>query len=189
MSCMIPTTTRSEHDRTIRYPREIAAAVTLRAACAALTSGPAGRPLAPAESIAVLTTSAALATRFAVLEHVADASGRDARSVVPFDAFTDRLPPALIGAGPAPDPDRVRTAGDRLAAAWRFWRAGSDPEGCVQGAAGALALAAWCAWALGSDARAQTRAVYALETAADDPLASLVARLVRTRTRPAWERL
>ncbi len=188
MSCMIPSSTRSEHDRTVRYPREIAAAITLRAACAALTAGPPDGRVPDTGTIAVLTSCAALATRFALLEHLADPTDPDPRTVVPFDAFADRLPPALIGSGPEPDRARLRVAGDRAAHAWRVWRAGDDPEGCARGAAGALSLGAWCAWALGSGARAQTRAVYALETAADDPLASLVLRMVRCGVAPAWER-
>ena len=103
MACMIPSTTRSEHDRAVRYPREIAAAVTLRAACAALTDGPADEPLAPPAAIAVLTSCGALATRFAILEHLADPDDPDPRTAVPFDAFSDRLPPALTGSGPVPD--------------------------------------------------------------------------------------
>lgn len=188
MACMIPSTTRSEHDRAVRYPREIAAAVTLRAACAALTDGPADLPLAPLAAVAVLTSCTALATRFAILEHLADPDDPDPRTAVPFNAFVDRLPPALTGAGPIPDRARLRLAGDRAADAWRMWRAGDDPHGCSRGAAGALSVAAWCAWGLGSAERARTRAVYALETAADDPLASLVLRMVRCGVAPGWER-
>lgn len=188
MACMIPSTTRSEHDRAVRYPREIAAAVTLRAACAALTDGPADGPLAPPAAIAVLTSCGALATRFAILEHLADPDDPDPRTAVPFDVFSDRLPPALTGSGPVPDRRRVRTAGDRAADAWRMWRSGDDPHGSARGAAGALSIAAWCAWGLGSAERARTRAVYALETAADDPLASLVLRMVRCEVGPTWER-
>lgn len=185
---MIPSTTRSEHDRAVRYPREIAAAVTLRAACAALTDGPADlRPSLPA-AIAVLTSCGALATRFAIVEHLADPSNPDPRAAVPFDAFADRLPPALTGSGPMPDRRRLRTAGDRAADAWRMWRSGDDPLGSARGAAGALSIAAWCAWGLGSAERARTRAVYALETAVDDPLASLVLRMVRCDVRPTWDR-
>ncbi|MEK6309185.1 MAG: hypothetical protein V4737_12990 [Curtobacterium sp.] len=185
---MIPSTTRSEHDRAVRYPREIAAAVTLRAACAALTDGPAERPLSPVAAIAVLTSCAALATRFAILDHLADPDEPDPRTAVPFDAFADSLPTALTGAGPMPVRGRLRTAGDRAADAWHVWRAGNDPHGCARGAAGALSIAAWCAWGLGSAERARTRAVYALETAADDPLASLVLRMVRCGVSPAWDR-
>ena len=162
--------------------------MTLRAACAALTDGPADGPLAPPAAIAVLTSCGALATRFAILEYLADPDDPDPRTAVPFDAFSDRLPPALTGSGPVPDRRRVRTAGDRAADAWRMWRSGDDPHGSARGAAGALSIAAWCAWGLGSAERARTRAVYALETAADDPLASLVLRMVRCEVGPTWER-
>lgn len=184
---MIPAMTRSEHDQSVRYPREIAAAVTLRAACAALTGGPGDRPLLSSESVAVLTACTALATRFAIIAFLAD-SGADLRSVRPFEPFHDETPPALLGRGPAPDPDRMRTAGERAADAWRSWRAGQDPDGWAAGAGGALALASWCSWAIGSAERARIRAVYALETVPDEPLAGLVLRTVRAGNAPVWER-
>lgn len=188
MSCMIPITTRSTHDQFVRYPREIAAAVTLRAACAALTARRTDRALGGPAAVAVLTACAALATRFAVVAFLGDPEHPDPRSVRPFDPFHDRTPPVLVGAGPEPDRERLRTAGDRAAEAWRMWHRGDDPDGTAAGAAGALSVAAWCSWALGSEVRARTRAVYALETVPDDPLAALVLRTVRAGNTPSWSR-
>ncbi|GAA3337830.1 hypothetical protein GCM10017714_06470 [Curtobacterium pusillum] len=187
MSCMIPVTTRSHPSAAVRYPREIAAAVTLPAACAALVAPGRGR-LPRAASIAVLTACGALAPRFALVAFLTAADHRDPRTVTAFDPFRDPTPPALCGFGPEPDRGRLRTAGDRCADAWRSWRAEDLSADTAAGAAGALALASWCSWALGSAARAQTRAQYALDTRADDPLAALVLRSVRAGSGPAWER-
>ncbi len=187
MSCMIPVTTRSPADHLVRWPREIAAAVTLPAAAAALVAPAAGQLSRPAR-IAVTTACAALATRLALVAFLADPTGPSARDVRPFDPFVDPMPDALLGVGRSPDRDRVRTAGDRCAEAWRAWRV-DDPEADSRGgAAGALAVSAWCAWALGSSARAQTRARYALDLRPDDPLAGLVLRTVQAGSAPAWER-
>lgn len=187
MTCMIPVTTRSHPDTAVRYPREIAAAVTLPAACAALVA-PGAPPLARAASIAVLTACGALATRLALIGFLTAPDRPDPRTVTAFDPFHDPTPPALCGFGPEPDRARLRTAGDRCAEAWRRWRAEDPTADTSTGAAGALALGSWCSWALGSAARAQTRAQYALETRADDPLAALVLRSVRAGSAPAWER-
>ncbi|WP_420367898.1 hypothetical protein [Curtobacterium sp. L1-20] len=184
---MIPVTSRTSPEAAVRYPREIAAAVTLPAACAALVTHRPG-PLLAREAIAVLTACGALAPRLALLAFLTARDRPDPRSVVPFDPFHDPTPPALHGAGPEPDRDRVRTAGDRCAAAWQWWRAEDRSADTAVGAAGALATASWCAWALGSGARAETRARYALETRSDDPLAGLVLRSVRAGSAPAWER-
>ncbi|MBT2503315.1 hypothetical protein [Curtobacterium sp. ISL-83] len=184
---MIPLTTRSVPDAAVRFPREIAAAVTLPAACAALVAAdPAA--LRPAAAIAVLTASAALATRLAIVEFLAAPGSPDPRAVRSFDPFSDPMPAGLQGVGPEPDRDRLRRAGERATAAWQFWRTDDPAPDTTVGAAGALSIGAWCAWALGSSARAETRARYALETRADDPLAGLVLRSVLARSAPTWER-
>lgn len=187
MTGMIPATRRSPDRPGVRYPREIAAAVTLPAAAAALLA-PGPGVLSHAGAVAVTTACAALSTRFALIEALGARDAPDPRTVVPFDPFHDPTPVALCGHGPEPDRGRLRVAGDRCAAAWRWWRAEDPVPDAATGAAGALALAAWCAWALGSEARAQTRAQYALETQRDDPLARLVLRSVRAGSAPSWER-
>ena len=175
-----------------RYPREIAAAVTLRAACAALVapaSAPDGRPAGRWQAATVRTACGALATRFAILRFLTAVERPDPRTVVPFDPFHEPTPPALRGAGPAPDPAVVRIAGDRAAASWQAWR--RDGPATVDdaiAAAGALAVGAWCAWALGSSARAEVRARHALDTRPDDPLAALVLRSVQLGVGPSWDR-
>ncbi|MGN7189751.1 MULTISPECIES: hypothetical protein [unclassified Curtobacterium] len=175
-----------------RYPREIAAAVTLRAACAALVA-----PTSPADvphtdrlrSATVRTACGALATRFAILRFLTAVDRPDPRTVVPFDPFREPTPPALRGEGPAPDGAVVRSAGDRLTAAWQAWRRdGPSSVDDAIAAAGALAVGAWCAWALGSSARAEVRARHALDTWSDDPLAALVLRSVRLGVGPSWDR-
>lgn len=187
MSCMIPVTTRSHPDAVVRYPREIAAAVTLPAACAALVA-PGGGPPSRTASIAVVTACGALSTRLALIRFLTAPGPVDPRAVTPFDPFCDPTPPALQGFGPEPDRARLRTAGDRCADSWRRWRAEEPSADSAAGAAGALAVAAWCSWALGSAARAQTRAQHALDTRADDPLADLVLRSVRAGSGPVWDR-
>lgn len=196
------TSTRDGHSSThARWPREIAAAVTLRAACAALvapsTGGPAGQDepvdheldqeLDRRRAVVVTTACGALATRFALVGFLAACDDPDPRTVVPFDPFRDPTPPALGGGGPVPDRARLRVAGARCASAWRTWRADGAVGGDVGiGAAGALALGAWCAWAVGSSARAEVRARHALDTRPDDPFAWLVLRAVRSGHEPAW---
>ncbi|QCR43673.1 hypothetical protein C1N91_09135 [Curtobacterium sp. SGAir0471] len=186
----------------MRYPREIAAAVTLRAACAALVApSPPSASFAPQragasagdevlarpQAVAVTTACGALATRFALVGFLASRGRPDPGTVVPFDPFRDPTPPALGGSGPEPDRARLRVAGDRCAAAWRTWRADGAVGGDVAiGAAGALALGAWCAWALGSSARAEVRARHALDTRPDDPFGWLVLRAVRSGHGPGW---
>lgn len=187
MADMIPVTTRVHPEAAVRYPREIAAAVTLPAACAALVA-PGSSPLPPNGAIAVLTACGALAPRFALLAFLTALDEPDARAVTAFDPFHDPTPSALRGSGPEPDRDRLRLAGDRCAEAWQWWHAEDPSADTATGAAGALAMAAWCSWALGSVARAQTRAQYALDTRSDDPLAALVLRSVRAGSAPAWER-
>jgi hypothetical protein len=187
MACMIPVTTRAHPRTAVRYPREIAAAVTLPAACAALVE-PGTAPLSRTATIAVLTACGALSPRFALVGFIAARGEPDPRAVTAFDPFRDPSPPALVGAGPEPDRDRLRTAGDRCAAVWQWWRAEDPSADTATGAAGALAMASWCSWALGSVARAQTRAQYALDTRSDDPLAALVLRSVRAGSAPMWER-
>lgn len=183
------TSSTNTHPSTfVRWPREIAAAVTLRAACAALVAPEHPEDaLDPRRAVVVTTACGALATRFALVAFIAARDTPAPRSVRSFDPFRDPTPPALTGTGPAPDRVRVRVAGDRCASAWRHWRA-ERPGGVDDaiGAAGALALAAWCSWALGSPARALVRAQHALDTWADDPLAALVARSVRAGNGPSW---
>lgn len=188
MACMIPATTRTPSETAVRYPREIAAAVTLPAACAALVAPSDSGPLSRTGTIAVLTACGALATRFSLIDFLAARDEPDPRRVSSFDPFSDPTPSALCGDGPEPDRHRLRLAGDRCAGAWQTWRADDLSADTATGAAGALAMAAWCSWALGSTARAQTRAQYALETRADDPLAALVLRSARAGTSPRWER-
>lgn len=181
---------RTPTGRTLaRWPREIAAAVTLRAACAALVAPdvPASGALDRRRAIAVTTACGALATRFAMVRFLSARGRPDPATVVSFDPFRDPTPPALTGTGPEPERDRLRAAGDRCAAAWRTWRSDGIPttDGTI-GAAGALALGAWCAWALGSGARATVRARHALDTWPDDPLAGLVLRSVEAGRAPTW---
>lgn len=171
----------------VRWPREIAAAVTLPAAAAALVA-PGTDVLPRPARIAVTTACAALASRLALLDFLAAPGRPDPRAVRPFDPFSGPVPDALLGVGPSPDRDRIRLAGDRCAEAWRAWRADDPAADSTSGAAGALAVAAWCAWALGSSARAQTRARYAIDLQADDPLAGLVLRTVLAGNEPVWER-
>ena len=187
MTCMIPRTARTHPDAGVRYPREIAAAVTLPAACAALVT-PGTAPLPRTAAIAVTTACAALATRLALVSFLAAADRPEPRSVRPHDPFHEPTPPALLGLGPAPDRDRLRTAGDRCADAWRQWRSADATADTSDGSAGALSVAAWCSWALGSPVRAQIRARYALDVRPDDPLAGLVLRSVRAGSVPGWER-
>lgn len=187
MSCMIPVTTRTTPEAAVRYPREIAAAVTLRAACAALVA-PGDAPLQRTAAVAVITACGALAPRLALLAFIAARDHPDPRAVAAFDPFRDPTPPALRGWGPEPDRHRVRLAGDRCVGAWQRWRAEDSSADTAIGAAGALATASWCSWALGSPARAQTRAQHALDTRSDDPLAALVLRSVRAGSAPSWER-
>lgn len=196
ISCM--TETRHGHLSTlVRWPREIAAAVTLRAACAALVAPhhdgvtDADRVDPPEldrpRAVVVTTACGALATRFALVAFLAAPDEPDPRGVVPFDPFRDPTPPALGGAGPVPDRARLRRAGERCASSWRVWRADGAAGGDVGiGAAGALALGAWCAWAVGSSARAEVRARHALDTRPDDPFAWLVLRAVRSGHQPVW---
>lgn len=185
MACMIPSTARSPDQTAVRFPREIAAAVTLPAAAASLVAPGAG-PCTRTGAIAIVTACGALATRLALVPFLVARDLPDPRSVRGFDPSDGPVPPALLGLGPEPDRDRVRTAGDRCAEAWRVWRAEDRLGDSAVGAAGALALGAWCAWALGSSARAETRARYALETRADDPLAGLVLRSVLAGSSPTW---
>ncbi|MFS2029436.1 hypothetical protein ACEN85_04925, partial [Curtobacterium sp. CT11-45] len=95
---MIPVTTRSHPDAAVRYPREIAAAVTLPAACAALVA-PGDAPSSRRASIAVVTACGALATRLAVIRFLADPGPIEPRAVAAFDPFSDPTPPALCGFG------------------------------------------------------------------------------------------
>jgi len=165
--------------------REIAAAVTLPVAAAALVA-PGTAPLSRRGSAAVSTACVALATRMALIPFVAAPADRTPTVVRPFDPFHDPTPLALQGAGPAPDRDRLRTAGDRCVGLWQDWRLRGCPEDERLGVAGALALGAWCSWALGSPERARTRARHVLDAVPDDALAGLVLRSVRARTAPAW---
>ncbi|PZE80867.1 hypothetical protein [Curtobacterium sp. MCBD17_032] len=181
-----------------RYSHEIAAAVTLPAAARALVDTAA---LTTADAIAVATGCGALATRIGLLRFLADPDRVASGTVAPVDPFCDGMPAALVGRGPSPDRDRLRHAGDRCVESWRIMTRTADGvrathgvppvvavagvSGAV-GVAGALALGAWCSWALGSELRAATRARYALDLRADDPLAMLVDRLCRIRRRPAW---
>ena len=170
-----------------RYPREIAAAVTLRAAASALVAP--GAPEPPgAGAVALVTACGALATRLALIRFIAGASDVDPGEVRPVDSFTEPTPDALHGVGPAPDRDRVRLAGDRCVAAGPRWRDDhSVPDADAEiGVAGALALGAWCSWALGSEAKAAVRARYALDVNPLDPLAGLVLRSTKAGSGPTW---
>jgi len=138
--------------------------------------------------VAVITACAALAPRIALLAFLAARGTPDPRTVRAFDPFRDPVPDAMLGAGPEPERERVRTAGDRCVQSWRAWRNDEGTADAASGAAGALSVAAWCSWALGSPVRAQTRARYALDIRPDDPLAALVLRSVRAGSGPAWER-
>lgn len=175
--------TLSPPDPFIRYSHEIAAAVTVPAAARALVGASA---LTTAEAAAVTTACGALSTRIALLRFLAVPGAADPGAVRGHDPFTEPMPPALLGRGPMPDRDRVRLAGDRCVEAWRTWIADAGSGQSPVGVAGALSLAAWCSWALGSELRASTRARYALDLAADDPLATLVLRACRARRRAAW---
>ncbi|WIB58843.1 hypothetical protein DEJ13_10205 [Curtobacterium sp. MCLR17_007] len=182
---MNPDAVRSASDQYVRHPREIAAAITLPAACAALVApGPAA--VTTATAAAITTACGALATRMALVRELADPAVPVARAVRPYDPFHDDTPTALHGVGPTPDLVRVRTAGDRCVAVWQAWKRQGSPRDERIGVAGALALAAWCAWATGSTARAEVRARYALETDPRDPLAGLVLRSVLAGAAPAW---
>ena len=185
MACMIPSTAHTPDHTAVRFPREIAAAVTLPAAAAALVTSGVGAG-SRVGAIAIVTACGALSTRMALVPFLAARDQPDPRAIRGFDPFDDPTPPALHGLGPEPDRARLRTAGDRCAEAWRVWRAEGGQVDSSAGAAGALALGAWCAWALGSWARAETRARYALETRADDPLAGLVLRSVLAGSAPTW---
>jgi len=185
------TTTHGHPSTLVRYPREIAAAVTLRATCAALVAptaaGRASDAVERPHAVAITTACGALATRFALVAFLAAPDRPDPRTVTPFDPFRAPTPPALGGTGPVPERGRIRLAGDRCAAAWRLWRSDGAVGGDVAiGAAGALALGAWCAWAVGSTARAEVRARHALDTRPDDPFGWLVLRAVRSGFCPAW---
>lgn len=192
MSDMNPDAVRSSPEQYVHHPREIAAAVTLTAAAAALVAPAAHRhPLGPAalssgQAAAIATACGALATRIALVRVIAAESGSAPRRVSPHDPFSQAPPLALRGRGGAPDRDRVRLAGDRCAAVWHAWKQQGAPTDERVGVAGALALGAWCAWALGSDAAAAVRARYALDTSPRDPLAALVLRSVRAGAGPTW---
>jgi hypothetical protein len=121
-----------------------------------------------------------------LLRFLADPGPVHTTTVSAVDPFTEPMPSALLGRGPAPDRGRVRSAGDRCVDAWRVSLAEVGRGRPDVGVAGALALGAWCSWALGSELRATTRARYALDLAADDPLATLVLRMCRLRRRAAW---
>jgi hypothetical protein len=167
----------------IRYSHEIAAAITLPAGARALI---APGPLTVAGGVAITTACAALSTRLALLAFLADPHADEPIGITGHDPFTEPIPPALLGRGPAPDRDRVRRAGDRCVEAWRRWSQTDDSGQSVVGVSGALGLGAWCAWALGSELRAATRARYALDLRDDDPLARLVLRSCGVHVRPAW---
>ncbi|PZF14731.1 hypothetical protein DEJ25_03505 [Curtobacterium sp. MCPF17_011] len=166
-----------------RHSHEIAAAVTLPSAARALV---APGPLTTAGGIAVTTACGALSTRVALLGFLADPDADDPIGISGHDPFTDPMPSALLGSGPEPDRDRVRRAGDRCVDAWRQWSGDRDSGQSVVGVGGALGLGAWCAWALGAELRAETRARYALDLRADDPLAQLVLRSCTLGIRAAW---
>lgn len=183
---MNPDAVTSTADPYVRYPREIAAAVTLPVAATALVA-PGTEPPSPGGRAAIGTACGALATRMALIRFVASpAGGAHPASVQPFDPFHEPAPLALHGLGPSPDRDRVRIAGDRAVAVWHGWTAQGSPRDDRRGVAGALALGAWCAWALGSSARAEVRARYALDVVPDDALAGLVQRTCAAGSAPAW---
>lgn len=182
---MNPGAVQSTTDPYIRHPREIAAAVTLPAAAVALTAP--GPPTVSAAGAAAITTACgALATRIALVRHLADPNAPEPRRIRPYDPIHEGPPLALRGSGPAPDAEALRVAGERCAATWRAWRAQGAPDDERIGVAGALALGAWCAWALGSGPRAEVRARHALETDPHDPMAALVLRSVLADSAPAW---
>jgi hypothetical protein len=185
MSCMDTSSARAGTGPSTRHPREIAAAVTLPVAARALVA-PGGPTVRPAAAQAVITTCAALAPRIALLAFVGQRGRADPDGIRAFDPFRDTVPPVMRGTGPEPDRSRVRTAGDRCVDAWRWWVNTPDTAVSTLGVAGVLATAAWCSWALGSELRAVTRARYALEVRADDPLAALVLRTCRAGARPRW---
>lgn len=185
MACMTSSQTAVPASRYPVHPREIAAAVTLRAAAAALVAPPTA-PLTASGAVAVTTACGALATRIALVEFLADAQPPEPAALVPFDPFGPSTLPGLQGLGRMPDRDRLRTAGDRCVDAWRRWSSDVDTADDVRGVAGALALGAWCSWALGSTARALTRARYAIDLVPDDPLAGLVLRTASADRAPAW---
>lgn len=167
----------------VRYSHEIAAAVTLPSGARALV---APGPLTAAAGIALTTACAALSTRLALLAFLADPQADEPIGITGHDPFTEPTPPALVGAGPEPDRERVRRAGDRCVDAWRLWTQDRGSGQSVVGVAGALGLGAWCAWAVHAEARAATRARYALDLRSQDPLARLVFRSCTLGVRAAW---
>lgn len=169
----------------VRHPREIAAAVTLPVAAAALVA-PGTALLDAAGRSAVATACAALATRMALVRFVGAASGPDLEAVRPFDPFVDPTPLALHGRGPEPSRDRIRTAGERSTAVWHGWKQQGSPRDERRGVAGAVALGAWCSWAIGSLTEAEVRSGYALDVVPDDALAVLVLRSARAGARSSW---
>ncbi|ROS73184.1 hypothetical protein EDF24_3294 [Curtobacterium sp. PhB130] len=184
---MNPDAMTSTADPYVRYPREIAAAVTLPVAATALVA-PGTDPPSPGARSAIGTACGALATRMALIRFLAaPTAGERAAGVRPFDPFRDPTPLALHGQGPSPDRDRIRIAGDRAVAVWHGWKAQGSPRDDRRGVAGALALGAWCSWALGSSARAAVRAQYALDTVPDDALAGLVQRSCAAGSAPSWQ--
>lgn len=185
MGCMTHTQTAAPTSRYPVYPREIAAAMTLRPAAAALVAPPTV-PLTDGAGVAVTTACGALATRIALVEFLSDPDTPAPPSIRPFDPFGSSTLPGLHGVGPGPDRGRLRTAGDRCVEAWRRWRLGPGACDDVIGVAGALALGAWCSWALGSSARAITRARYAVDLVPDDPLAGVVLRSASADRGPSW---
>jgi hypothetical protein len=179
------------HTAFVRYPREIAANVTLRAAAAALVA-PGADPPSRGASIATTTACAALQTRLALMELLADPAIADpAEAAVAVgglravDAFAG-TPAALNGDGVRPAMGVLRRAGDRCVAAWRRWSLDRDAPDDPVGVGGALAVAAWCSWAVGEYDRAVVRARHAQDVCATDPLAQLVLRVCRRGLEPAW---
>lgn len=164
-----------------RFSHEIAAAVTLRPAAAALVA-PNGTP-PPA---LVATACAALVTRLTLITFLADPDDPAASAIRLHDPFADPVPDALHGLGPTPDRARLERAGDRCVDAWRSWSAGDAPDLDRRGVAGALGVAAWCSWALGQPHRAVVRAGHALDVSPTDPLAGLVRRTCDAGVGPAW---
>lgn len=182
---MNPASARSTASPYVRHPREIAAAVTLPVAAAALVASGSAMPQ-QAGRAAVATACAALVTRMALIRFIAAAAGAEPTEIEPFDPFHDATPTALHGIGAAPDRQRLRVAGARCVDVWHWWRQhGSLPDDRV-GVAGAVALGAWCSWALGSLAQAEVRAQYAIDTVATDALAGLVQRSCRAGRQPTW---
>lgn len=179
------------HTSFVRYPREIAANVTLRAAAVALVA-PGADPPTRGASIALTTACAALQTRLALFDLLADPTAADpvvardaAMRIRAIDAF-EGTPVALQGEGARPSLVVLRRAGDRCVAAWRRWSLDRDASDDPVGVAGVLAVAAWCSWSAGDRDRAVVRARHALDVCATDPLAELVLRLCRRRLSPAW---